>query len=59
MGDTTQVPTTSKTLTPEEVEINRLRVRVVALERKIDVLIGLSPEATKLLQSDPEQPWFE
>lgn len=42
-----------------QVEIDRLRVRVEALERRLEVLIGLSPEATKLLRSDPEHPWFE
>ncbi len=55
----TQVPNTPKTLTPEELEINRLRVRVDALERKFEVLVGLFPEAIKLLRPDPKQPWFE
>jgi len=59
MGDMTQVPNTPKTLTPEELEINRLRVRVDALERKFEVLVGLFPEAIKLLRPDPKQPWFE
>lgn len=58
MGDMTQVPV-EKPLTPEQIEINRLRVRVNELERRFEVLVGLFPEAIKLLRPDPKQPWFE